>query len=153
MVVEPLGTVTSAPSLVPPDDPAIPNHRFVAPDIDLRRLAGRLQNWFAAERMEAQVVESDGRVLVQARSASGFTRGIGAGVGFSIKMWTEGPELVLEMGQMKWADKAAAAAVGMLVFWPALIPAVVGGAKQKALPAKALRIIETAIPECTGVRS
>jgi hypothetical protein len=128
---------------------AAQQHRFVAPGVDLHSLAGRLQNWFTAEKMESQVLESDGAVLVQGRSGGKFGRAIGAGVAFSVKIWAEGEELVVEIGQTKWADKGAAAAVGFLVFWPALIPAVVGGAKQKALPKRALRVIEGAIPDVT----
>ncbi len=139
-----------APQVKPDAGAPVQEHRFVAPGVDLHALAGRLQNFFTAEKMESQVVEDSGAVLVQGRSGGKFGRAVGAGVAFSVRMMVEGEELVVELGQMEWADKGAAAAVGLLVFWPAIIPAIIGGAKQKALPNKALRVIEAAIPDVTS---
>ena len=120
-------------------------HRFVAPGTDLVKITNRIENWLSSERMESQTLLNADSVVVQGRSAGKFGRAIGAGTAFSIKLWTEDDDLVVEIGQMKWADKGAAAAVGIFIFLPALIPAAVGSAKQAALPKKVLRIIEDAV--------
>jgi hypothetical protein len=127
-------------------------HRFVAPNVDTGKLAARLENWLTSERLETQRLDQPGAVMVQARSAESWKRWVGAGVAFTVVLRTEGPDLIVEIGQAEWKDKAAAAAVGLLIAWPALIPAAFGMAKQKQLPDQALRLIEQSIADATPAR-
>ena len=126
-------------------------HRFVAPNCDPRQIADRLKNWMVSEKLEAQIVEDDQAIVIQCRSAQKWKMAIGAGVAFTVRLTTDGPDLLVEMGHAQWADKAAAGAVALFIAWPAIIPAVWGAAQQKTLPEKALRLIEQSIPECSRV--
>lgn len=120
-------------------------YRFVAPNVDVWEIAGRLENWLTSERLETQTLREGSRVTVQARSAEAWKRWTGAGVAFTVAMQAEGSDLLVQIGQAEWKDKAAAAAFGLLIAWPVLIPAMFGAAKQKQLPEKALRLIEQSV--------
>ncbi|QSQ25178.1 toll/interleukin-1 receptor domain-containing protein [Pyxidicoccus parkwayensis] len=142
-------TSQPGPSLQQPARAGTPpkTYRFTAPSVDIYTLAQRLENWLTSEQLQTQVLNDGATVLVQAQSAEKWKKWIGASVAFTISMRMEGFELVVEMGQAQWKDKAAAAAVGLFVAWPALIPAAFGAARQKALPEKALRLIERSLAE------
>ena len=145
----------TAPTPPPPASPARggafasegqpKTYHFHAPNADVAQIASRLENWLISERLDTQKLSEGGRMTVQARSAETWKRWTGAGVAFTVSMHTEGSELLVQIGEAEWKDKAAAAAVGLFIAWPVLIPAMLGAAKQKQLPEKALRLIEQSV--------
>lgn len=141
-------TATATVRPMPPASSGGSTRRFNAPGVDTRLLATRLTNWFESERLEPQTFKDGDGVIVQCKSAQKWRRYIGAGVAFTVRMWTEDSDLVVELGQAQWKDKAAAAAVGLYI--PALlITAAWGASAQQSLRQQAIRLIDRSIPECT----
>lgn len=142
-------TATATMGPPPPASSGGNPRRFNAPGVDTRLLATRLTNWFESERLETQIFEDGDGVVVQCKSAQKWRRILGAGVAFTVRMWTKDSDLVVELGHAQWKDKAAAAAVGAFLFFPALITAAWGATEQHSLAQQAIRLIDRSIPECT----
>jgi hypothetical protein len=116
---------------------------FYAPDIDIYSLAQALETWFVdQEFVTQQFTTPDGGVTVQARKESTLRTLAGMSSAMSAVIRLEGEYVTVEMGHAKWVEKGAVAAVGMLVFWPALVTAGVGAYQQTQLQSKAWQYIE-----------
>lgn len=108
---------------------------FPAPEGELQPLADELAQWLQAREFDVQVMPVEGDAwLVQARQERGWKAAIGMGLATNIVLTRLGPSLKVEVGQGKWMDKAVAGAVGLLLLWPALIPAAIGAWQQSKLP-------------------
>lgn len=116
---------------------------YHAPGIDVRDLAGVVSDWFQNQGFEAQTLEAPGGGLtVQARKPEAWRSFVGLSAALNVTMTPQEENLVVQMGAAKWVDKAAVGAVGVLIFWPALIPAAYGAWKQKQLPKQVFDLID-----------
>lgn len=116
---------------------------YHAPDANVGELAGVVSDWFEGQGFEAQTLEAPGGgFTVQARKPEAWRSIVGMSAALSVKMVPQGENLVVETGAAKWVDKAAVGAVGVLIFWPALIPAAYGAWKQSQLPKQVFQVIE-----------
>jgi hypothetical protein len=116
---------------------------YYAPDIDMIDMGQMLADWLAGQEFETQqMVADNGGVTIQARKESTLRMLAGMSSALSIVVQPEGENLAVEMGNAKWVDKGAVAAVGALVFWPALVTAGVGAYQQNQLMTQAWRKIE-----------
>jgi TIR domain len=146
----PMSGGTGAPRTAPVTRGQPKVHRLDAPSVDLERLTTALVNDFASRRYETQSFHQLDAVVIQVRSAQAWRRVTGAGVAFTVGLRVEDAELVVEFGQARWADKAAAAGVAILVAWPTAITAGIGAWHQHQMPAETLRVIEQHLPACLG---
>ena len=81
--------------------------------------------------------------LVQAKESSTWKKFTGMGSALQVQILPSGnSEVVVNIGMGQWADKAGAAAVGLLVFAPLAITAAVGAYKQNKLPSEIFDCIE-----------
>ncbi len=116
---------------------------FHAPGVNVGELAGVVSDWFQGQGFEAQTVEAPGGgFVVQARKPEAWRSIVGMSAALNVTMTPQGENLVVEMGAAKWIDKAAVGAVGVLIFWPAIIPAAYGAWKQSQLPKQVFQVIE-----------
>ncbi len=116
---------------------------YHAPGVDIRGLAGVVANWFQGQKFETQTLEAPGGgMVVQARQPEAWRSILGMSSALNVTMTLQGENLVVQMGAAKWVDKAAVGAVGVLIFWPALIPAAYGAWKQKQLPNQVFQLID-----------
>jgi hypothetical protein len=116
---------------------------YHAPGVDLRELAGVVSDWFQNQQFEVQTLEAPGDgLVVQARQPETWRSILGMSSALNVTMTPQGENLVVQMGAAKWVDKAAVGAVGVLLFWPALIPAAYGAWKQKQLPNEVFQLID-----------
>ncbi|MCR4407844.1 MAG: zinc ribbon domain-containing protein [Anaerolineae bacterium] len=116
---------------------------YHAPGLDIRELASVVSNWFQSQKFETQVLEAPGGgFVVQARQPEAWRSILGMSSALNVTMTLQGENLIVEMGAAKWIDKAAVGAVGVLIFWPALIPAAYGAWKQKQLPSQVFQLID-----------
>ena len=108
---------------------------FYAPNAELKPLAQELEQWLEGREFQTQVmpVEGDG-VLLQARQEGGWKAAIGMSLATNIVLARMGPNIKVETGQGKWMDKAVVGAVGLLLLWPAMVPAAIGAWQQSKLP-------------------
>lgn len=108
---------------------------FHAPGVELRPLADDLAQWLKGRQFETQVLPVEGGgVLIQARQEGGWRSVVGMALATNVVVSRAGANIKVEVGQGKWLDKAVVGAVGMLLLWPALIPAAIGAWQQSKLP-------------------
>lgn len=116
---------------------------YHAPSLDLRELAGVVSDWFQNQKFEVQTLEAPGGgLVVQARQPEAWRSILGMSSALNVTMTPQGENLIVQMGAAKWVDKAAVGAVGVLIFWPALIPAAYGAWKQKQLPNQVFQLVD-----------
>lgn len=107
---------------------------FHTPRLDPSRLSQSLGNWFRGQGFEVQNLDlPGGDITIQARKG-GWRNAVGLAVALNVGLRLRGESLVVEIGEGKWADKAAAAAVSMFVLWPLAITAGYGAWQQSKLP-------------------
>ncbi|MBC7249994.1 MAG: zinc ribbon domain-containing protein [Anaerolineae bacterium] len=116
---------------------------YHAPGLDLHELAGVVSDWFQSQQFETQILEAPGGgLVVQARQPETWRSILGMSSALNVTMTRQDENLIVQMGAAKWVDKAAVGAVGLLLFWPALIPAAYGAWKQKQLPNQVFQLID-----------
>lgn len=116
---------------------------YHAPGIEVRDLAGVVSDWFQNQGFETQTLKAPGGGLtVQARKPESWRSFVGLSAALNVTMTPQDENLVVQMGAARWIDKAAVGAVGVLIFWPALIPAAYGAWKQSQLPKQVFDLIE-----------
>jgi hypothetical protein len=103
------------------------------------QIAHYLKTLLEQHELEVQVIDQGYVKIVQGRSpeqagwADVLKTSFGLKQAVSIKLQAHGADLLLEIGNGAWMDKAVGGAVGMLVFWPAAITAGWGAYKQSEL--------------------
>ena len=120
---------------------------FNAPDIDLAELAEALSNWFKGQNYNVHVQELPGHDedIVEA-NRGGWRNVLGMASGLTVHLRTVPPDLIVEIGEGHWADKAAAG-VGGFILWPLAITAGIGTVKQGVLPGRVFDFVESHIRE------
>lgn len=115
---------------------------FHAPDLEIQDLGEKLSQWFEGQGFEAQSLEGPGGgLVVQARKTEGWRALVGMDAALSVTMTKRDENLFVQTAAAKWVDKAVVGGLGVLLFWPAIIPAAYGAWKQKQLPDEVLRFI------------
>ncbi|MGH9281084.1 MAG: hypothetical protein ACRD12_23740 [Acidimicrobiales bacterium] len=122
--------------------------RFPAPGVDVSYLARNLVGWYESQKLDVQQYSEGGRVVVQCRSQAASRR-LGAGAALTVVLSNDHDDLAVEIGGAKWSDKMIGGGVAWFLFWPAAIPAAMGGWKQATLPNKTLSYIQSMIPVCS----
>jgi len=116
---------------------------YYAPDIDTYALAQSLYDWFVGQNYQTQLLPSEsGAVTVQAAKAATLRSLTGTSSALTAVITFDGENVLVEMGNAKWTDKAAVAAAGVLIFPPALIAAGIGVFQQSQLQSNAWKYIE-----------
>jgi len=108
---------------------------FHAPNVDPVGLAEALARWLGNRDFETQVLPvEEGGTVIQGRQTEGWKSLLGMSLATNIVVSQSGTSIRVEVGQGKWMDKAVVGAVGLLILWPALVPAAIGAWKQSQLP-------------------
>ncbi|MCS6862006.1 MAG: zinc ribbon domain-containing protein, partial [Abditibacteriales bacterium] len=116
---------------------------YHAPGLDIEKLGESLSQWLRGQGFETQVLPaSGGGLTVQARKADTVRTITGTSAALNVTLSLQGDNLLVQTGAASWTDKAVVGAVGLLVFWPALIPAAYGAWKQKQLPQEIFQFID-----------
>jgi len=100
-------------------------------DFPVMHLAEALEEWYQSMGFETQILSTQYRgMIIQARK-EGFLRTV-VGMSSAITVTVDQKEtyLLIEVGGANWADKAAAGAIGLIVFWPTLVSAGFGAYEQ-----------------------
>lgn len=93
--------------------------------------------------MVTQGLASPDGYLVQAKEESSWKNFAGLGKALQVQIIPSGDsELIVNIGQGKWADKAGAAVLGSILFAPLAITAAVGAYNQSKLPDEIFACIE-----------
>ena len=94
-------------------------------------LAEALEEWYQSMGFETQILSTQYRGLIIQARKEGFLRTV-VGMSSAITVTIDQKEtyLLIEVGGANWADKAGAAAIGFVVFWPTLVSAGFGAYEQ-----------------------
>ena len=105
-------------------------------DIDAEKIGKEVERFLRSEKnLYAEGFSSHDGYLVQAREVSTWKKLSGLGQALQIQIIPHGEaEVLVNIGQAKWIDKAGAAAVGLFVFAPLFITSAVGAYLQNRLP-------------------
>lgn len=103
-------------------------------DFPVMQLAEVLDDWYISIGFETQILNTQYKgILVQARK-EGFLRSVvGMSTAISVTINQLESHMQIEVGGANWADKAGAAAIGVVVFWPTLVSAGFGAYEQSKM--------------------
>ena len=118
-------------------------------EADIPQLSAELRNVFDSE-FEVQVFQVSNTSIFQERKSSTLRDLTGLSSALTIKIIPEPGGTRVEIGMQKWFDKAAVAAVGVVVFPPLLALAALGAYWQYKLTEDAWKIIENHISRKAG---
>ena len=113
-------------------------------DITIEKIGREVENFLRNEKeLTVEGFASFDGYLVQARESSTWKKFAGLGQALQVQIIPSGDsEVLVNIGQGKWADKAGAAAVGLLVFAPLALTSAFGAYKQNKLPSEIFECIE-----------
>lgn len=117
---------------------------FVDQDFDLKDLANALESFFKEKNMQAQIVEiSTNEIAVQAKNKDSYLRKLASlDKACTVSMKFDKTKLNVEIGQGKWIDKAAGAAIAWFIFAPVIITTAYGAYQQFQLPKQVNEFIQ-----------
>jgi hypothetical protein len=121
-------------------------------EADINKLLAELRSLFD-EDFEVQAMHVSSTSVLQARNSSTLRDLTGLSSALTIRITPEGGGTRAEIGMQKWLDKAALAAVGMIVFAPLVALAALGAYWQYKLGEDAWKIIEDHITRKGGGRA
>ena len=98
------------------------------------QLASSLDTWYQSLGFETQMLKTQfGGLIIQARKEGFLRTVVGMSSAITVSVNQQDAYLLVEVGGANWADKAGAAAIGYIVFWPTLISAGFGVYEQSKL--------------------
>jgi hypothetical protein len=110
---------------------------FPAKNLNVQELVQTLDSWLNTENFEKQVINTaDGAVIVQIAKRGGWRKALGMSTALDVILRHTDPYLNVEIGAGRWADKAVAGAVSMVILWPLTITSVYGAWEQVKMPAR-----------------
>lgn len=113
-------------------------------DISLERLARELEQMFVAQGFETQHFGSADQMTVQLRKGGEMAGLFGLRSALTVVMQRTSDGLQATIGQQRWADKAAVAAVGFFIpiLWPLMFTAGAGTLMQASLSNQVLNALD-----------
>jgi len=118
-------------------------------EADIPQMSAALRALFDSE-YEVQTFQVSNTSIVQARKSNTLRDLTGLSSALTIKITPETGGTRVEIGMQKWFDKAAVAAVGVIVFPPLLALAALGAYWQYKVTEDAWKIIEDHIAGKAG---
>lgn len=96
------------------------------------------------KKLYAEVISTGEGMLVQAKSQDGWKNATGMGAATQVQIIpnTSNDSVTVNVGSGEWVDKAGAATVGMLVFWPLAITSGIGAWRQHELPEEIFNFVQ-----------
>ncbi len=108
----------------------------VTSDFSCRDLGEELKKFFEKKRMQSQCIENDSNhFVVQGKTKDSYIRKIaGMEKACTVSLKEYDNILYVQIGEGKWFDKMAGAAIAWFVAWPVAVTAAYGTFKQTQLP-------------------
>ncbi|MBC3901430.1 MAG: zinc ribbon domain-containing protein [Acetobacterium sp.] len=103
------------------------------------------------KKLNAEVVQTSDGILVQAKAAQSWKKFAGMDSAIQVQLTMTGENmLTVNIGSGQWVDKAGAAAVGALIFWPLLATSAIGAWGQQKLPEEIVNFLDQTIRSHSG---
>lgn len=125
------------------------NRYYPGVEADVAQLMAELRNLFD-EDYQVQTMQVSASTVLQARKSSTLRDLTGLSAALTIKITPEHGGTRVEIGMQKWFDKAAVAAVAMILFAPLLALPALGAYGQYKVTEDAWKIIEDHIARKAG---
>ncbi len=118
---------------------------YQAQGIDIERLAIELERMYLMQGYQVQHFGNNERMTVQMKKGGDFAAILGMQQALTLTIQRSPGGVLAMIGQQKWADKAAAGVVGMLVLWPLAFTAGAGAIQQAQLGSQVLSSLDTLV--------
>ncbi|HJT56169.1 MAG TPA: zinc-ribbon domain-containing protein [Ktedonobacteraceae bacterium] len=118
---------------------------YQAQGLDIQRIAIDLENMFLTQGYQVQHFGDRGHMVVQFKKGGEFAAIVGMQAALTLTLQNTPGGVMAVIGQQKWADKAAAGAVGLLILWPLAFTAGAGAIRQSNLTEQLLNALDAVV--------
>ena len=118
---------------------------YQARGLDIERIASELENMFLMQSYQVQHFGDRNHTVVQFKKGGEFAAIVGMQAALTLTLQNTPGGLMAVIGQERWADKAAAGAVGMLILWPLAFTAGAGAIRQSNLAQQLLSALDAVV--------
>lgn len=118
---------------------------YQAQGLDIERIAIELERMFLLQGYQVQHFGEQNHTVVQFKKGGDFAAIVGMQAALTLTLQTSPGGVMAVIGQQKWADKAAAGAVGMLILWPLAFTAGAGAIRQSNLANQLLNALDAVV--------
>lgn len=117
---------------------------FITNGIDIERIGIGIQGFLREKKgLHAEGMKTPQGYLVQAKENEGWKKFAGMDTAIQIQLFSAGEgQVMINVGQGNWVDKAGAATVGAIAFAPLAVTAGIGAWMQKKLPNEIFDFVE-----------
>ena len=116
------------------------------PNIRVIDVANAVKGFFEFSKgLVSEVVETQQGIIIQARQTDGWKKFAGMDNSVQVQIVDHGTSIIVNIGAGKWIDKAGAATIGMFIFAPLAVTAVIGAVANKKMPEEVFNFINTFI--------
>lgn len=118
---------------------------YQARGLEIERIAIDLENMFLMQGYQVQHFGDRNHTVVQFKKGGEFAAIVGMQAALTLTLQNTPGGLMAVIGQERWADKAAAGAVGMLILWPLAFTAGAGAIRQSNLAQQLLSALDAVV--------
>lgn len=117
---------------------------FITNGIEIEKIGVAIQGFLREKKgLHAEGMKTPQGYLVQAKEEEGWKKFTGMDTSIQIQMFPAGDnQVMINVGQGAWIDKAGAATVGAIAFAPLAVTAGIGAWMQKKLPGEIFDFVE-----------
>ncbi len=119
------------------------NKFYQSGNMNVEKLANDLVNAFRLQNYQVQELGTKDQMIVQLKKGGAFVALLGMQVALTVTLNREPGGVFASVGQQQWLDKAAVAAVSMVVLWPLAVTAGAGAAQQVKLVSQVWRTLDS----------
>lgn len=121
-----------------------------AKGITIEGMGRSVQNFLRGKGLTVQGGQAGQGYIVQAKADDSWKKISGMNTAIEVQISDVGGGFLVNIGNGKWSDKVGAGVLGMFVFAPLAVTAVVGSVQQKKLPGEIFAHIEHYV-SCGGI--
>ncbi len=118
---------------------------YQSQSLDIERLVFELENLFLTQGYQVQHFGNNEHMVVQFKKGGDFAAIVGMQAALTLTLHSSSGGMMAVVGQQRWADKAAAGAVGMLILWPLAFTAGAGMVRQSNLANQVLTSLDVVV--------
>jgi FHA domain/Double zinc ribbon len=113
--------------------------------LDIERIGFELENMFLTQGYQVQHFGDKEHIVVQFKKGGDFAAIVGMQAALTLTLHSSPGGVMAVVGQQRWADKAAAGTVGMLILWPLAFTAGAGMIRQSNLTNQVLNSLDIVV--------
>lgn len=105
-------------------------------DVDIEKIGHGIENWLQVKKqLYVEGMVTNEGYLVQAKQQDSWKKLVGMDSALQVQLFKAGDnQVMINVGNGSWVDKAGAATIGMIAFAPLAVTAAIGAWNQKKMP-------------------